>query len=406
MPAVLLGSLFALMGLGLFLLGVLPGKPGSLSSVWSLVFGVLSSCGVFALWRHSKLVFLDHICINQADDEMKAGAICSLAGLLNKSDSMLVLWDESYTERLWCVFELAAFLKSTKGLGRPLVICPTLAGPCSVLGFLIVSGVFLPIAISPLRHADLLWRPAVMVAAVSIASSVAAQVFRGLCRSVEVMQKQLLSLKVANTKCTCCIVGHVMDGERLLCDRQAICECMASWFGSVEEFEHCIRSEVVEVVSRELDRAAFGHAFYLGMAAPAFWAILDILPTPVVSGQPLELVFWLTAASIMLGLVFPMYLACARFLAFHFRYKSRNVFGEILKDLMVVLFASPVLAYALGVFLFCSEFCAHLFAPIQAAVFCCMILPMWFSMWLFRRCHGDNCFSRSLSQYRLAVQSC
>ena len=126
---------------------------------------------------------------------LKAEAICSLAGLLNQSDSMLVLWDASFTERLWCVFELAAFLKSAKSQAKPLMICPTVAGPCSLVGVFIVAGVFLPIALSPLRHADLMVRPAVMVGAVSVAGLLGVQVFRGLCRSVEKMQKQLLSLK-------------------------------------------------------------------------------------------------------------------------------------------------------------------------------------------------------------------
>ena len=40
-----------------------------------------------------------------------------------------------------------------------------------------------------------------------------------------------------------------------------------------------------------------------GMAAPAFWAILDILSTPVLAGEGIELVLWVTVSFIMLFLV-------------------------------------------------------------------------------------------------------
>lgn len=43
---------------------------------------------------------------------------------------MLVLWDPTYVERLWCVFELAAFLKSREsGTATKLFIRPTILGP-------------------------------------------------------------------------------------------------------------------------------------------------------------------------------------------------------------------------------------------------------------------------------------
>ncbi|CAJ1409755.1 unnamed protein product, partial [Effrenium voratum] len=404
-PAVLLGTCCALLGLGLFLLGVLPRLTAQNHSLWALLFGAVGSCGVFAFWRPKKRVFLDRACISQADDEMKAEAICSLGGLLNKSDSMLVLWDATLTERLWCVFELAAFLKSTKTHPRPLMICPTLAGPCAFVGFWIVAGVFVPIAVSPLRHAPLTARVPVMVGAVLVAGCGAAHVFRGLCRSVEVMQKQLLSLKVAETKCTCCTVHHLLGGQRLLCDRQVICECMTRWFGSVVDFEQCIRTEVADVVSEKLDRAAFGDTLGIGMAAPAFWAILDILSTPVLAGEGIELVLWVTVSFIMLFLVFPTFLSLARAFAFHFRQRSSCICGEIVKDLLVMWCASPVLAYALGVFVFCGVYCAHLYPPIQAAVCLGLILPMWTAMRLLRSRRGDKFFTQSLARYRLASQT-
>ena len=42
----------------------------------------------------------------------------SLRAYVDRSDRMLVLLDESYFTRLWCVFELAAFVKTCGGLHR------------------------------------------------------------------------------------------------------------------------------------------------------------------------------------------------------------------------------------------------------------------------------------------------
>ena len=50
-------------------------------------------------------------CISQDDEAMKRNGTLSLGWFLRNSTNMVVLWDESYFTRLWCVFEMAAFLK-------------------------------------------------------------------------------------------------------------------------------------------------------------------------------------------------------------------------------------------------------------------------------------------------------
>ncbi|CAJ1367214.1 unnamed protein product [Effrenium voratum] len=50
-PAVLLGTCCALLGLGLFLLGVLPRLTAQKHSLWGLLFGAVSSCGVLVACR-------------------------------------------------------------------------------------------------------------------------------------------------------------------------------------------------------------------------------------------------------------------------------------------------------------------------------------------------------------------
>ena len=54
---------------------------------------------------------MDIACIDQLDAGKKAAGIASLGALLDRSDRMVVLFDEHYMTRMWCVFELAAFAK-------------------------------------------------------------------------------------------------------------------------------------------------------------------------------------------------------------------------------------------------------------------------------------------------------
>ena len=67
-------------------------------SNWCLCSGFLMTTLLTFLWRSQKKIFLDRLCISQKDDRLKAQAIFSLAGLLKKSDVMLILWDPTWTE--------------------------------------------------------------------------------------------------------------------------------------------------------------------------------------------------------------------------------------------------------------------------------------------------------------------
>ena len=118
LASILLGTFAAFVMLLLFSLGHLPiyerpsynGEEGS--SLWSLAVGLLVSIVSFTSWKSRQQVFLDRICINHEDADMKTEAIFSLAGMLKASKELLVLWDTSWSDRLWCLFEMAAFLKS------------------------------------------------------------------------------------------------------------------------------------------------------------------------------------------------------------------------------------------------------------------------------------------------------
>ena len=116
--AVLLSLFSGVWMMMLFSLGTLPGidrgwRDDSFQwSCWSTFTGLVVASLVMIFWRPRTGVFLDRICINQKDARLKTEAIVSLAGLLKHSDRMLILWDPTWTERLWLGTPLGHFVFS------------------------------------------------------------------------------------------------------------------------------------------------------------------------------------------------------------------------------------------------------------------------------------------------------
>ena len=116
----------------LFCFGILPsidrGWAGVPFSAWCLPSGFVVTIVVMIFWRSPTKVFLDRICISQNDNDLKAQAIFSLAGLLKNSEVMLILWDPTWTET-WISFGMSTeilvelcFLLDTKGYVSTLIL--------------------------------------------------------------------------------------------------------------------------------------------------------------------------------------------------------------------------------------------------------------------------------------------
>ncbi|OLQ02842.1 hypothetical protein AK812_SmicGene14250 [Symbiodinium microadriaticum] len=111
LPAVLVGSVaFVSVRIGLQpefeLRPIVPN-----AAAWSMLAGVVLSSLTLLTWPSRRRVFLDRICIHQKDERLKAEGMLNLAALLKYSQSLLVCWDPSYMQRMWCTVELAAYLK-------------------------------------------------------------------------------------------------------------------------------------------------------------------------------------------------------------------------------------------------------------------------------------------------------
>ena len=357
--AVSLGFLASLLVMLLFLFGLLPGleRPcGHLQvkwSCWSLCSGCIVTSLATIFWRPQTEVFLDRICISQVGD-LKAQAIFSLAGMLQKSDTLLILWDPTWTERLWCLFELAAFLQSKKTQNKTLIIRPIFLGPVSMVLFLAMFVAMLPgILVSyqfSYRSIGAIYIPIAAILLLGLAGSYpCVSTLRKYFRDLDAMRQQLLSISFSTAHCSCCALGHVgPSGEATPCDRKILKECVKIWFGSEQAFEDTVRSEILEILNHDLNEKVFSTPWLLGVTAPSMWLFLDISSSwtfisdwKIWEGPPaavlLEgLVIWLLAVPATKDLI----LCFCRMM----RARPRSLCLEVLKNMMTLFFMFSPLA--------------------------------------------------------------
>eukprot|EP00930_Biecheleria_cincta_P002978 TRINITY_DN103921_c0_g1_i1.p1 TRINITY_DN103921_c0_g1~~TRINITY_DN103921_c0_g1_i1.p1 ORF type:complete len:616 (+),score=66.96 TRINITY_DN103921_c0_g1_i1:157-1848(+) len=65
---------------------------------------------VKTLLPKGQMLFLDAVCINQADPEMKRKGIANFEAVLQEAGQLHVPWSPEYLKRRWCVFELAGYM--------------------------------------------------------------------------------------------------------------------------------------------------------------------------------------------------------------------------------------------------------------------------------------------------------
>lgn len=97
---------------------------------WCTLTGGFVFTTVLFTWRSSRWVFFDQICIHQYDQDLKFKGIVSIGAFLKYSQNFLLVWDETFAGRMWCMLELAAFLTSHEDLQGKVYIRPTAMAPC------------------------------------------------------------------------------------------------------------------------------------------------------------------------------------------------------------------------------------------------------------------------------------
>ena len=217
-----------------------------------MVVGMVASIPVILLWRSQRHVFLDSACINQEDAAIKRAGILSISYYLKQSDNLIILWDATYLSRLWCVFELATYLKTqAEAAGtKAVVVLPSTDGwltCCVNLGvYLAVGTRLLFLTDGDSNAAELMKQVVVATGGVICGYPTVAQSVRAHLRDIKAAQAQLRDFSLTKAQCYCCSVGHLdpITMQTIDCDRVLIEGCVISWFGQVETFNAFARSEL------------------------------------------------------------------------------------------------------------------------------------------------------------------
>ncbi|CAE7773743.1 unnamed protein product [Symbiodinium sp. CCMP2592] len=251
-------------------------------SWWCLSVGSVTYALVMLVWQPQQLVFLDRVCISQTDPELQTEGLLSLGGILKNSDQMLVLWDSSWARRLWCIFELSAFLHSRPRGGKTNIrIRPTMLGftICAawfafLLGGFTFHAVFYRLSVHREGFYLLL---SICMACCGLGFWYIAHLGREYCRDVSTMCQQIGHFRIAMAQCYCCSSDHQIDGSDtpMICDRVIILHCIRRWFGSVEAFEEYVQNEVYDLLLDQLSNHMISY-WRLAEATPVqFWVSLD-----------------------------------------------------------------------------------------------------------------------------------
>ncbi|CAE7508979.1 ANK1, partial [Symbiodinium necroappetens] len=245
------------------------------ASFWCTGTSILLYCLALFFSKPRRRVFLDILCIDQEDTSLKAAGLVSMGAFLKCSDSMLVLWDPSYTHRLWCVFEMAAYLHSRPADKVKLIIRPTILGPVFISLPVALFFFMLVTSVIPTAQHAIMWP--LMGLAVYVGFYKSCSMLREYWRSVELLEKRVAGFTAKESLCWCCSADHKdADGESIVCDRQIVFRCIVTWFGSLENFETRVRTDVLECLVDQLSKQIFTYKQCALAALPYCWSSFDV----------------------------------------------------------------------------------------------------------------------------------
>eukprot|EP00435_Cladocopium_sp_Y103_P054904 s12_g18.t1 len=215
---------------------------------WAISIGYLGGYLVFVVflvfWQNirdlfvrPRLAFLDKLTIPQEDQKVKETCILGLAGFLKHSKKLVILWSESYIDRLWCVYEFVTFMRIHRG-ERPVqaipVALPLLLLVHSAWWFAIrIMIFFIVLWTSDVQNDHLaMWLCSIGVF-VMFLRTYPCQSFIGtrMTQTLTEINRKLRRFEVQAAKCSCCSKGHrTPNGELIPCDRELIYQSFSAWY--------------------------------------------------------------------------------------------------------------------------------------------------------------------------------
>ncbi|CAE7259329.1 unnamed protein product [Symbiodinium natans] len=278
------------------LVGVLRGYSVLPDEGWTVVLGHGAYVLFLVFWQRLRafvyrpvMAFLDKLCVAQHDEELKQKGIKGIAAFLLSSRQLMVLLTPRYFTRLWCVLEIATFMKDP-GRQRSIHFMPLktaalllmTSGCWFVLAIgwnLFLSGVARPAGLEPLESGEV-WSRALILTGLMVLLTGAVLPFAlylgmALVADLERIPRQLANFRVEDADCFCCSNNHrhPHDGSRLPCDRQLVHNTLKQWYNDVEStadhletFSRLVREELAPNIALLVG----------GITLPLYYAVLTV----------------------------------------------------------------------------------------------------------------------------------
>ncbi|CAK9076259.1 Uncharacterized protein SCF082_LOCUS36839 [Durusdinium trenchii] len=240
---------------------------------WLPLPGFLCYVSILLFWqdvrllcRRPLLAFLDKLCIAQHDLHLKEQGIRGLGSFLRCSRNLNILWSERYFSRLWCCYEVAAYLKEGgfRDGEKSIVLIPVQMASLLLISTIQSCSTFLVQYVSWLFQAkwmqnrfflELIGKGTIFVPlALYVALSAMVSLFE--------LPRQLQDFRVQETECFCCSQHHRSPSGVLPCDRELVFSLLEKWFGGtsgapgeyLEHFNLLVRDKLSDAISHTIGR--------------------------------------------------------------------------------------------------------------------------------------------------------
>lgn len=262
---------------------------------WCVFFLVLLSWQRLRSLVLPKMVFMDKLCIAQHDAILKAQGIVGLAAFLDRSKTLTILWSPKYFTRLWCIYELATYLRQREH--KPVKLMPVAMSVVMLLmcigGMLLMTPYELGYYYYYLKEKNIRYvrgsqggihwpamvRTVAMIVAVAVVLvPVVFWVGIHVMRDIQNLKDQLQDFSIRKSKCFCCCHEHQHPetGEHLPCDRVLVYKMLKIWYSTegkdfLDSFDDVVRAELSAVALQGAKKAQlpFQDVVYLAMAISA-----------------------------------------------------------------------------------------------------------------------------------------
>eukprot|EP00928_Gymnodinium_smaydae_P005722 TRINITY_DN11966_c0_g1_i1.p1 TRINITY_DN11966_c0_g1~~TRINITY_DN11966_c0_g1_i1.p1 ORF type:complete len:478 (-),score=40.82 TRINITY_DN11966_c0_g1_i1:209-1642(-) len=245
---------------------------------------------VFFCWQDLRVacrlgtrkVFLDKYCIDQKNVQRKAKGILGLGAYLKASERLVICWTPRYFTRLWCVYEIASWLRLGKGLDKILVM-PLTSSSAVLVSVLVNQSATLTF------HFIFSISRAGFLLVFLVAASFAAHTYRHFEYNLKRLPQQVSDFSVTKAECFCCKVGHKTPGgnEPIPCDRELIYETLQTWFPVEDDcaptwerklamFDEEVQARFGAFISQRVGLRTMHYKYIVLAGQPYLWRLLDV----------------------------------------------------------------------------------------------------------------------------------